>query len=160
MIKKERIRFVDESFHRLPLNADKSRRYAVDLGICKMFAFRWLPGSGDDDIHYYVSALPLVKSVDLEGAYAFLRKLEALNPDAVIGLLEIEQINELCEIGHDVGFSIKNCWTRSTYDDWHGRVDGYYSVRDGAEYIDKNNITDVYYVFGFKHRKMKPLILP
>ena len=113
-----------------------------------------------NNIHYFVSVFPLVKSVNLDGAYEFLMKLRALNPDVEIGLLEIEQVNELCKIVYKAGFSIENCWTRSTYDDWHGRVDGYYSILKSIEYITPNNITDVQYVFGFKLGKMKPLVLP
>ena len=158
MMNEEKIKFVDENFHQLPLDGDKNLRYAVDLGLCSMFADRWLPGG--KKLHFYVSAFPLVKSVNRDGAYEFLRKLEALNPDVEIGLLAIEQVNKLCAIGYDAGFSIKNCWTCSTYDDWHGRVDGYYSVLNGvSEIVGKNKVTDVHYVFGFKQDKMKPLAL-
>ena len=90
-----------------------------------------------------------------------MHKLEELNPGAKFNLLELEQIFELNKLGKEQEFQILNCWTRSTYDDWHGRVDGYYSLKDGRQVIDRGkNITDVYFVFGFSPGQERPILLP
>ena len=138
--------------------ADERLRYAVDLGVCSSFAGQNLPKGNQ---HFFVSALPWLKHVDRKSAYAFLQKLKQLNQDVAFGLLELEQIEQLNRMGASAGFAITNCWTSSTYDDWHGRVDGYYSLVAGREVVDRGDTkTDVYVVFGFVPEQEKSIILP
>ena len=154
----ERLNFVDTNLQQLSENTDKAPRYAVDLGVCAYFGGYELIG---EDHHCFVSAAPWISEVNKKEALAFMHKLEELNPGAKFNLLELEQIFELNKLGKEQEFQILNCWTRSTYDDWHGRVDGYYSLKDGRQVIDRGkNITDVYFVFGFFPGQERPILLP
>ncbi len=153
------LKFVDKNFNQLPENADQNTRYAIDLGVRTFFAERFL--ACGNELHYFVLAFPLIRSVNLQEAYNFLKQLQTLNPDVEIGLLEDKQIDKLNYLGASCNFCIKNCWTCSTCDDWHGRIDGYYSYSNGKTIVDwGENITDVYFVFGFKPSFLSQLILP
>jgi hypothetical protein len=84
-----------------------------------------------------------------------------LNPHVVFDLLELEQVEKLNGLGYSVDFEIRNCWTCSTCSDWHGRIDGYYSLRDGHHMVDwGQNKTDVYVIFGFVPGYEKAIVFP
>ena len=154
----KKINFVDADLHLISENSPQNMRYAIDLGVRSFFAKRYLPES---DHHFFVSAIPWKKHINQECAYHFLRKMKELNPNVVFGLLEIEQIDALNNLGKNVDFRITDCWTCSTYNDWHGRIDGHYSLTNGKTVIDwGENETDVYVVFGFKPGQEKNIIFP
>ena len=154
----EKIIFVDANLHPISENSPHDLRYAIDLGVRSWFAGHWLP---EYDLHHFVSATPWKKHVNKKDAYAFLREIKKLNPDVIFGLLELNQLYALNRLGYKVGFEITDCWTCSTCDDWHGRVDGYYSLTNGETLVDwGENETDVHIVFGFKPGEEKKIIFP
>ena len=153
-----KFKFVDVQFEEISSFASREQRYAVDLGIRTILAEDWLPV---DNLHYFVSAVPWVKGVNKKGACAFLHELQKLNPEVVFDLLSLKQIECLNDWGSGRDFKIRNCWTCSAYEDWHGRTDGYCSLKDGRSVIDwGENETDVYFVFGFDPGWETQIILP
>ena len=155
----EKLKFVDVNLNQLTEADDKTARYAIDLGINTRFGGTWLLGR--EHTHCFVGAKPWLTWVDRDAAYAFCRKLEELNPGVEFGLLYLEQIELLNKLGGNQDFKILNCWTRNTDDDWHGRVDGYYSLRRGRLVSDwGENKTDVYFVFGFVPGQEKAIVIP
>ena len=159
-MKKQKIKFVDADFHKLSLKAPREQRYAVDLGIIKMFALQWLV-SRVGELHYYVSARALAHNVNKDEALDFVKQIEQLNPGVSCCLLKMEQINELHDMAKNAKdeFRIKNCWTSSSCDSY-GRSDGDYSLKNGMRVRDYDTRTDVYLAFGFKQGQEKPLVLP
>ena len=152
----ERLNFVDVHLNQLTEAAEKEERYAIDLGIGSRFGGEWLPG---ENCHCFVSAEPWLKGVNKKAAIDFCRKLEEINPDVKFALLYLEQISLLNTLGKNQDFRILNCWTRSTCDDWHGRVDGYYSLTNGRSIVDwGENETDVYFVFAFIPGQEKSIV--
>ena len=154
----DKIQFVDVNLHQISVNECKTKRFAIDLGVRSCFAKKMLP---KENCHFFVSTEPWVKNVDKKGAYAFLSKLMQLNPQVVFDLLELEQVEKLNGLGYSVDFEIRNCWTCSTCSDWHGRIDGYYSMLNGRLVVDwGQNKTDVYVIFGFVSGYEKAIVLP
>ena len=154
----EKLQFVDAKLHHISENVDKSERYAIDLGVRSTFARRNLP---KENYHFFVSAKPWAYNLNLREAYAFLKEIEQLNPNIAVDLLEDEQIYKLNQLGFAVDFRITNCWTCSSCTDWHGRIDGYYSLKNGKRIVDwGENKTDVYVVFGFKSGQENSVVLP
>ena len=154
----EKIKFVDANLHQISDDAPQSIRYAIDLGVRSTFAKRNLPR---EDCHFFVSANPWKRHINMRDTYAFLSEMRTLNPDVAFGLLELEQIDMLNYWGKTGDFCITDCWTCSTLDDWHGRIDGYYSLTDRKAVVDwGENETDVYVVFGFVPGQEKTIILP
>lgn len=141
------LKFVDNQLK--PLSADKpvSERYAIDLTTKGFFGGESLPFL---DKHFFVSAQPWAQNLDLSETRGYLRALERLNPGVVFGLLTDRQIDYLNYWGEKFGFEIKNSWTSGVCTDWHGRIDGRYSLKNGILHCDGGqNITDVYVLFGF-----------
>ena len=154
----ERLQFVDATLHQVPGDVFDNSCYAIDLGICSSFAKRGLPG---ENLHHFVSAVPWIKCVNRRQARVYLERFSQLNPDVTFGMLELEQIEELNVAGDKVGFRIDNTLTSSTSNDWHGRVDGYYSLIDDKVVIDwGENRNSVYVVFGFVPGQEHEIIMP
>ena len=154
----EKLKFVDVNLNQLAEITDKTTRYAIDLGVISYLEGRSLIGS---NYHCFVSVNPWLKCANRNAALDFQRKLKELNPCGKFCLLHLEQISLLNKLGRNQDFEILNCWTQSTYDDWHGRVDGYYSLTNGRTVIDwGENETDVYFVFGFVPGQEKNIVVP
>lgn len=155
----DEIKFVDSSFNEVPVSLPKEQRFAVDLGGRCTFARDWL--SSSERLHFFVSAVPWVKNVNKRAAADFLQAMERLNLGVTFTFLTVEQIEKLNVMGRGVDFEIRDCWTSSTCDDWHGRIDGYYSLKNGKSFVDwGENITDLYVAFGFVPHKEKQLDFP
>lgn len=154
----DEIKFVDSSFNEVPLSSPKEQRFAIDLGVRCTFAQGWL---SNKPLHFFVSAAPWVENVNKKASSDFLQDMERLNLGVTFELLTLEQIEKLNVMGRNADFEIRDCWTSSTYDDWHGRVDGYYSLKNGKRFIDwGQNLTDLYVAFGFAPQKEKRLEFP
>ena len=149
------LKFVDSQLNDLPVNAPKEKRFAIDLCAKGFFAEEPLPLL---DKHFFISAQPWAQNMDLSETWAYLRALRKLNPDVTFGMLTNRQIDYLNYWGEKFGFEIKNSWTSGVCTDWHGRIDGRYSIKDGKLYCDGGQIrTDVYVVFGFTIGEEKPI---
>lgn len=160
-MKKQQIKFVGEDLKRLSLNAPKDKRYAVDLGVIKMFALQWL-STRSGELHYYVTAQAVAHNIVKDEALNFIKKIEELNPGVTCCLLCMEQIQALNEMAKNAKdeFRIKNCWT-SSHCDFYGRPDGDYLLKNGMRVKSYGyNKTDLYIAFGCKKGEEKPLLLP
>lgn len=154
----ETLKFVDAFFNEISPETDKEQRYAVDLGIRRFLAEEWLPA---DNLHFFLSVIPWIKNADKRETAAFMQNLKRRNPEVTFGLPGIKQIDLLNYLGKEAGFKIKNSWTSSSYEDWHGRTDGYYSLKDGRTIIDWGETkTDTHIIFGFVPGTEKQIILP
>ena len=148
------LKFVNDQLNPIPIDGPKEDCYAIDLGK-NSFADELLPSLGK---HFFLSAQPWAKDMDLRETWAFLRSLKELNPTVDFGLLTYNQIWTLNLLSEKFGIEIENTWTSSTLTDWHGRIDGRYSIKDGKLYCDGGQIrTDVYVVFGFTIGEEKPI---
>ena len=147
--------FVDSQLKVIPAGSPKEQRFAIDLCYKGFFAGEPLPFL---DKHFFVSAQPWAQNMTLSEARSYLRSLEKLNPDVVFCLLTHGQIDYLNYWGTKVGFEIKNSWTSGVCTDWHGRIDGRYSIKNGILYCDDGqNLTDVHVLFGFTPGEEKPI---
>ena len=152
------IKFVDKQLSPITADEPKEKRYAVDLGKTASFAGETLPFLKK---HFFISAQPWAKNMNLSETRSFLRLLKELNPKAEFGLLTERQIDALNFFGAKFGFEIENTWTSGCYTDWHGRIDGRYSIKGGKLFCDNGeNITDVYVLFGFTPGQEEPIKRP
>lgn len=154
----ETLKFVDAFFNEISPETDKEQRYAVDLGIRRFLAEEWLPA---DNLHFFLSVIPWIKNADKRETAAFMQNLKRLNPEVTFGLPGIKQIDLLNYLGKEASFKIKNSWTSSSYEDWHGRTDGYYALKDGRTLIDWGETkTDTHIIFGFVPGTEKQILQP
>lgn len=148
----EKLIFVDANFHQLPETADKSERFAIDLGVSQN-------GYGRRN-HCFVSAIPWLKDVNRQEVSGFRKQLEDLNPDVSFELLGLEDIGYLNIKGRYSNFKILNCWTTDQDCDFFGAY-GTYMLKNGVKLSDPGTgKTDVYFKFWAISGHEKPIIMP
>ena len=128
----EKIRFVDAAFKELPEKAQKSQRYAVDLGI-RPYQF----GREKGDFHLFCLLEPVARNQGWYKVWRFLTALRRLNEDVKFAILDSSVYDLLCK----AGIRIDNAWIESDADYW------------GEE-------ADIYVVFGFApDAEFHPIVL-
>lgn len=118
----EKVKFVDASFNELSVDAQESKRYAVDLGV-QTYQF----GKDKKEFHLFCSVKPLAKGIEWYEIRKILESLAELNPDVKFAIPDHNVYDQLCKLGVE----IDNGW-----------------IRCFADYEPES--ADVYVVFGFE----------